>query len=773
MLFLVVWPVLVGDQTFFYRDLYRQHVGTARLLNAGPLPNGLLWDPLVNGGQPLLANPNRFLLYPSRLLYLFLAPLSAISWEIALHLLLGGLGMTLLSRRFGTSRAGSAVAGIAFSVGGLSISLTNHLGRLLAFQWLPWILLAAHAGFCERAPGSWRWRAALPVLLAVQWLTGAAELAVMAAVIVVGWVVVVSGVSVRGNQRVMRVLGLVILGIGLAAIQVVPAAEMVLRSERALVDDSEGLLTWSLHPLRAFELVVPGFCGPVDVADPSSRYWGSELVDFGFPYLLSLYLGASAVFLAGIGWVGSKFDSRWRSWRWPLVGMALGGLVIACGRYLPLLGDMLLFTPGIDLLRFPVKALLFAALPAALLAGRGVDVLCGAGTPAARRGAAAAALSASGFLAIAAAVKTGISGRVLEFWFGDGAQMAAGGLVLPLVHTGLALLGVGVAAMAATRLSSAIPALLLGAVVSSDLLAAAALTLPMAPAQAFPQPPEMAQKLLDASGGGRFVRDVDPADVLVPLTADRAWASAAWWYAVVDGAQGANWGLPMIYHSDAEVLAGSRMALLARTVPQLDWAGRLPFYRMAAVGLVMTPESPDIEGLKIIGSEAAAPNLVYRLYRTEPSPTMLWWVGKDRIAGSPTEALAGVTAPDFDPLGEVVREAGVPTAPARRVFPRRLVSVSEIWRGEIHAPAKGFLVAAIPWHPDLIVEVNGRVIAAERVNYAFTGFEIERGRYDVRILFAPRMVFWGGLISIVSLAVWVTFVVASWRMRRMPGGSGI
>ena len=55
VVFLLVWPVVVGDHTLFYRDLYRQHMGTARLLHSAELPFGLLWDPFLNGGQPLLA----------------------------------------------------------------------------------------------------------------------------------------------------------------------------------------------------------------------------------------------------------------------------------------------------------------------------------------------------------------------------------------------------------------------------------------------------------------------------------------------------------------------------------------------------------------------------------------------------------------------------------------------------------------------------------------------------------------------------------------------
>jgi hypothetical protein len=280
---------------------------------------------------------------------------------------------------------------------------------------------------------------------------------------------------------------------------------------------------------------------------------------------------------------------------------------------------------------------------------------------------------------------------------------------------------------------------------------------------AFPQPPPVAQTVTDSFGDGRFVRDRDPADVVVPLAADRAWAPASWWYSVVDGAQGANWGLPMVYHSDAEVLASERMAELARVVPELGWARRLPFYRVAAVGVVMTPARPEIVGLELAGTRAVAPNLVYRLYRSVPPPAVIRWVGSEKITESSEGALDAMLSPDFDPLVEVVREAGAPTAPTQSIVPRRILPEVDILNEEVHAPSPGFAVAAIPWHPDFIVELDGREVPAERVNFAFTGVRVPEGRHRLRVSFASRAVMWGSVLSVVSVLLWIG--TAAWIFR--------
>ncbi len=762
VVFLLLWPVLVGDHTLFYRDLYRQHMGTARLLHSPELPFGLLWDPLLNGGQPLLANPNRFLLYPSRVLYPLLSPLAALNWEITLHLLFGGLGVACLARRLGIGGAGVAVAGAAYSIGGLSISLTNHLGRLLAYHWLPWIVLVAFAAFTEKAPNARRWRVALPVLLAVQWLTGAAELAAMAALMVAVGAMAGTQSNHRRVPVMVWVVALVVLGIGLAAVQIVPSAEMVMRSERPLQQTSEASLVWSLHPLRIPEMVVPGFCGPVDVADPSSRYWGARLVDFGFPYLLSLYLGASVVLLAVIGWMHSRHDPRWKSRVWWLTALAAAGVVIAIGRHLPLVGGLLAHVPGIDLLRFPVKALLLAGLPIAVLAGRGVDLLLGANPVESQRIWRVGAVIAGVTLLQAAAVQSGLARPMLALVFGGGPQ-ATDGLSISLVHAGLAVGGVALVAFAGAHFSVATRGLLLTAVVVVDLLGAAERTLPIAPREAFSETPPILESVQRLAGDGLLVRDLDPLNVFVPLPVDRAWASAAWWNAVLDGSLAANWGVPMVYHSDAEVLAGRRVAELSRTARRSGWPQRVKLYRVAAVELVMTPEQPPLEGLQELAARAVSPELIYHLYRVANRGPPVRWVPGERTVASGEAALEALTADDFDPLAEVVRESGGNRTRAAR--PSMLQPTVVLWQGEIMAHTSGLIVAAIPWHPDLLLSIDGGFVAAERLNYAYTGAPVTEGRHEVTIVFAPRAVLWGGVVSVGSLVALIFFAAVIFSRR--------
>jgi len=48
---LLLWPVFLGHQTLFFRDLCEQYIGTGRILHFGNGLDNLLWDPFINGGQ--------------------------------------------------------------------------------------------------------------------------------------------------------------------------------------------------------------------------------------------------------------------------------------------------------------------------------------------------------------------------------------------------------------------------------------------------------------------------------------------------------------------------------------------------------------------------------------------------------------------------------------------------------------------------------------------------------------------------------------------------
>jgi hypothetical protein len=228
----------------------------------------------------------------------------------------------------------------------------------------------------------------------------------------------------------------------------------------------------------------------------------------------------------------------------------------------------------------------------------------------------------------------------------------------------------------------------------------------------------------------------------------------------------------MVYHSDAEVLAGRRMGALTKMMWSLDWENRLRLLRLAGVDLVMTPERPEVMGLERLAVlPTPAPGLVYSLFGVRPPVPPAWWVPATEIAPTAEAALETLIRRDFDPSRTAVREPSaivavdLPTKPG--VFRPRteLVSVT------IDAATDGVVVTTTPWHPDLFFELDGRAVRAERLNHAFAGVPVTAGRHDVRLLFAPRAVGWGALLSVAGVVLWSgALAVSRLRRRSRPRG---
>src|SRR5688572_18365904 len=117
-------PLFFGE-TFFFRDLhlhfFPQKLRFVELFRSGELP---LWDPILHGGQPFLADLNNMALYPANWIYLLLPEVFAFNLDIIFHVLLCAAGAYWLARWLGISPLASIVAGAVYAFCGYSLSLT-------------------------------------------------------------------------------------------------------------------------------------------------------------------------------------------------------------------------------------------------------------------------------------------------------------------------------------------------------------------------------------------------------------------------------------------------------------------------------------------------------------------------------------------------------------------------------------------------------------------------------------------------------------------------
>ena len=253
-----------------------------------------LWAPYPYCGVPIHADIQAQLFYPLTWISLLLGNLSAghklyywIEWQIPLHMILAGLLTFSLLRYLGLAIAPAFFGATVYQLGGFFASQAQHLGAVCCGAWLPLVLLSV-----------WKLKrgvtatgiAMLAVGVALSVLSGftAASVVVLAAAAMATIALVLSA---RTKFRfVASVLGGVISGLGLSAIQLIPTYQLTglsVASERAQAEGTGG----GLRIQSLASLVFPNYYHIFTPFD-SSRF--KLHINFTFLYI---YCGILTVLL--------------------------------------------------------------------------------------------------------------------------------------------------------------------------------------------------------------------------------------------------------------------------------------------------------------------------------------------------------------------------------------------------------------------------------------------------------------------------------------------
>jgi hypothetical protein len=374
-------PLARPDRALANRDVALFHLplrtAFARLLAWG-MPT---WNPWLNGGQPILSNPNYAAFYPPTWLALLLPPAQALNGLVILHAALAFAGAYRLVRHLGGERPAAALGALAWSGGGAALSLVSTLNFFCGMAWLPWIAAWTDAALRAESPPdrpddrlSGRLRAALAAGLALglQALSGEPA-AVAISVLLVGCLAASSaGAALRRGRPASPLVGAAgavapaalvgLVALGIAAVQILPTWDRLAGTARAGGLPAAPAAVWSTPAERLAELAWPRFFGdPGRVQE--GLYFGWHLNDRGYPYVPSIYPGLLLTILALAGLA-----------RWPIprrgawAAAALLGAALALGRHDPLYGVLRRVVPGLALFRYPEK---FVLLPIAVVAVAG------------------------------------------------------------------------------------------------------------------------------------------------------------------------------------------------------------------------------------------------------------------------------------------------------------------------------------------------------------------------------------------------------------------
>lgn len=334
-----------------------------------------LWNPEILGGMPYVAAIGTGdVLYPTAvILRHFLPTTTATNIGFFIHYVLAGLFTYLFLRSLRVSWTGSVIGGVAYQLSGIMASYVQpgHDGKLVVSALMPIVLLGLVLGMRDRRPGGY---ALVAIGVGLSIFTQHVQITyymlitagLLALYLTFGVGSLPPGARVR---RLALALGAVVLGFGIAAIQLLPAfAHMPLSARAVSVQGGfEGATSFATPWVHIPEFFLKHFVGWGYPGTPVSTYWGSNPLK-----LHSEYLGLPVLALALFGVTGGSTDRRLRWW---LAGIGLLFLLIVLGNGTPFYRLWWTLMPYVKQMRAPGMAFFVVAFIVACFAGFGVERL--------------------------------------------------------------------------------------------------------------------------------------------------------------------------------------------------------------------------------------------------------------------------------------------------------------------------------------------------------------------------------------------------------------
>jgi hypothetical protein len=372
-------PEVLGKRRLVFRDAQITHWPWRRVamrsLAAGEVP---FVNEFASGGQPLLANPNAVLLYPTLLLEELLPAAAAFNLHYLLHVFWAFFGARALASRLGQREGAAFFSGVAYAFSGMTLSYCSAFANAgPAAAWLPWC--AAAALDVARARGARalvRGVAAAGIAFGLQLLAGEPVISLLT-VLFCGAL----GLTDVFSQRERAAGGLAAFaggGAAAAGIACALAAPLLLPLQDVFPLTYRGQHSFSLKAFgaSAFGLWrLPEWLFPRFDGDPGALgaggHWQWALHPDEIVYVWCVTLGVIPLLVTARAALRRDFWTGSRAW---LATFGGASLLFAFGNALPFF-RALYGVEALRRLRYPIKFYLLTTLCAALLAGFAADRL--------------------------------------------------------------------------------------------------------------------------------------------------------------------------------------------------------------------------------------------------------------------------------------------------------------------------------------------------------------------------------------------------------------
>jgi hypothetical protein len=327
------------------------------------------WDNTLTGGFAAVGDSQLMTWYPPALVF---------RWVGSWHAFIVSAYVLACSLAYGyayaltRSRLAAAVAGAVYGMGGFLVAHAGHAALVHAAAWAPAVVWSLEMLRKRRGRARAFWFAAGALSVACSALAGHPQIFAYTLLLAAAYALaraLQEGTTARGRVAYLLTCALsVALGTGLAAVQLVPTAELARHTTRASLGFTD-FVSYSL-PLRQLPMLLfPYLFGGAPGTLYERAYfgaWGSEDGGWGAGEL-SAYAGLLPPMLAAVGFLRSK--RRDLSWLW--LAVAAVALLLVLGDKTPLAG-LAYCLPVVNKFRVPARHFMEVSLAVATLAALGV-----------------------------------------------------------------------------------------------------------------------------------------------------------------------------------------------------------------------------------------------------------------------------------------------------------------------------------------------------------------------------------------------------------------
>lgn len=319
-----------------------------------------LWTTQLLGGFPVAADVTPQTWYPVSLL-LSLVPKSWNAFVISSYVLASAFSYAYTYTITRSSLAG-LVTGLIYGCSGFMMAHLGHTSMIHTATWIPLTILA-----CEKLLRSNRivWLVILSVSIACLFLAGHPQISVYGLVLLISYAASFGTLTSNRWLFYRQFIFAIVTGLGLAAIQLVPTAELAKMTPRAEMSFQD-FLAYSMPLSHAVMAIFPYIFG------------GGSVFPYGLPRIgvlspteIPIYMGLLPLTLA---LVGVRTNSHPKSFRYFWAIVAIISFLLMLGATTPI-AWMSFQIPGYNKFRIPSRHAIELAMSVSILAGLGIQSL--------------------------------------------------------------------------------------------------------------------------------------------------------------------------------------------------------------------------------------------------------------------------------------------------------------------------------------------------------------------------------------------------------------